>query len=56
MPRYIPDFREAFDHFCLHAGGWVAGQAGRWAAVGGLTFLRGPAEALPAALLTSAVR
>ena len=21
VPRYIPDFREAFDHFCLHAGG-----------------------------------
>ena len=21
VPRYIPDFRQAFDHFCLHAGG-----------------------------------
>ncbi|PSC74991.1 very-long-chain 3-ketoacyl-synthase [Micractinium conductrix] len=21
VARYIPDFREAFDHFCLHAGG-----------------------------------
>lgn len=21
VPRYIPDFREAFNHFCLHAGG-----------------------------------
>lgn len=21
VPRYIPDFREAFDHFCLHVGG-----------------------------------
>ncbi|EFN51426.1 hypothetical protein CHLNCDRAFT_141048 [Chlorella variabilis] len=22
VPKYIPDFREAFDHFCLHAGGY----------------------------------
>ncbi|KAL4452786.1 hypothetical protein ABPG75_008448 [Micractinium tetrahymenae] len=21
VPRYIPDFKEAFDHFCLHVGG-----------------------------------
>lgn len=26
VPKYIPDFREAFDHFCLHAGGWMGGQ------------------------------
>lgn len=25
VPRYIPDFREAFNHFCLHAGGWQQG-------------------------------
>lgn len=31
MPRYIPDFKEAFDHFCLHVGGLPAFPASTWA-------------------------
>ena len=32
---YIPDFKLAFDHFCIHTGGCCSGSGGAWAAYKG---------------------